>query len=333
MQRHEEAALVMENDWTGQELRDFVVEERLQEGSFSWVHKASRKGTNAKFVLKIGKSPQSIGGGAATGAFYTHAIQLISGSFTEAKPSPSALLATEFQTLEGWNDLCVVKAVANCSNESAPFIALEYINGKSMRELIGARVSPIPATQVSPISALSNLCTTLARLKEQGKFSHHGDIKPDNIMITGSEVKVIDPGYFGTLQTVGGGEAYCRVTTPAYYPTMQPDDLFAMGIILWEIVLGEQPFRLNGSFRAARAANAGPDLTEYVRQSESLGTYFLSPLADLPRPSEIIPTISEEKELLLLKGLRLTLTSDGSLELAEGFDDYAQLRQAIEAFR
>jgi serine/threonine protein kinase len=325
MQTYEEAALVMENDWTGQELRDFVVEEKLQEGSFSWVHKASRKGTNTKFVLKIGKSPQSIGSGAATGAFYTHAIQLITGSFTEAKPSPSALLASEFQTLEGWNDVGVIKAVANCSNESAPFIALEYIDGKSMRELIDA--------QVSPLSALSNLCTTLARLKEQGKFSHHGDIKPDNIMIAGSEVKLIDPGYFGPLQTAGGGEAYCRVTTPAYYPTMQPDDLFALGIILWEIVLGEQPFRLNGSFRPAQAANAGEDLTQYVRQSESLGTYFLSPLADLPRPSEIIPTISEEKELILLKGLRLTLTSDGSLELAEGFDDYAQLRQAIEAFR
>jgi serine/threonine protein kinase len=288
--------------------------------------------------LKVGKPKELIGGGGTTGTFFTHAIEFITGSYIEAKPLPAALLSREFHSLREWNGSGVVKAftdesVVDISDTSAegdiskaPFIALEHLDGKNMRESINARESMLPV--------IAQLCATFERLTKIANFTHHGDLKPENVILAGGQAILIDPGYFGELPLVDGGvEAFCRVTTPAYYPSMRPDDLLALGIMLWEVILGEQPFRNNLSFRAASAANAGEHLTRYVRQNESLGTYFISPLADVPRPTEIIPSMSEDKETILLKGLGLELLADGRLELADGFTNFAEFRQAISVFK
>ncbi|HMY53732.1 MAG TPA: hypothetical protein PK671_12295, partial [Candidatus Obscuribacter sp.] len=57
---------------------------------------------------------------------------------------------------------------------------------------------------------------------------------------------------------------------------------------------------------------------------------YLTPLKNLVRPSELRPELPLDLEALLIKALRLRLTTTGSLALAEGFTSFTELRTWLE---
>ena len=92
------------------------------------------------------------------------------------------------------------------------------------------------------------LCAGLAAAHDRGVL--HRDLKPANVMIDGrGHVKITDFGLAGVDDSIEGAEA--RVGTPAYMSPEQwagtevttRSDLYALGLILYEIFTGERPHK------------------------------------------------------------------------------------------
>jgi serine/threonine protein kinase len=171
-------------------------------------------------------------------------------------------------------------------HEGKPYIVLEYLEGQTLRRVLeasGGALSPGRA-----IELMVPVLRALTAAHEQGIV--HRDLKPENIMLTSSGVvKVLDFGVAQLLATPDetsaprpapdAEEPASRfMGTPAYMSPEQLErqgidhrsDLWAVGIILYELVTGRHPlapFRgsrigqvLDREIPMPRAAELMPDL-------------------------------------------------------------------------
>ncbi|MEP7308643.1 MAG: serine/threonine-protein kinase [Acidobacteriota bacterium] len=131
------------------------------------------------------------------------------------------------------------------------YLACEYVAGPTLRALIDS--GPMPADLVLDLAA--QLAHALAAAHGQGVV--HRDLKPENIVRTASgTIKVLDFGV-ARIENVGASLDGSRLTaagiaigTPGY---MSPEqirhedvdfraDLFAFGVVLYEMATGTNPF-------------------------------------------------------------------------------------------
>jgi predicted Ser/Thr protein kinase len=126
--------------------------------------------------------------------------------------------------------------------EGMPYIVMEFVNGKSLFH--SAYNTAIEAVQaVTIVKAISD---GLAHAHENGVI--HRDIKPANILLTPkAEPKI---GDFGLARPAGADSSGILMGTPGYAApeiTRHPDhadrrsDLFALGVILYELLIGRCP--------------------------------------------------------------------------------------------
>jgi eukaryotic-like serine/threonine-protein kinase len=126
------------------------------------------------------------------------------------------------------------------------YITMEFVEGKSLKELIVSR-GRLPAAAVLPIA--KQLCRALDVAHEAGVI--HRDIKPQNMVVEPDGVlKVMDFGIARMAQrTEGHTQAGMVVGTPEY---MAPEqllgddidaraDLYAVGVVLYESLTGRLP--------------------------------------------------------------------------------------------
>jgi eukaryotic-like serine/threonine-protein kinase len=125
------------------------------------------------------------------------------------------------------------------------FIAMEYIEGRSLRECFEQRV-PFSISEV--VSHVSQLLAALQYAHERGVW--HRDIKPANILITGAgQIKVTDFGIArvesSMLTQVGAIMGTPGFIAPEMYLGDTFDhrvDLFATGVVLYQLLVGSPPF-------------------------------------------------------------------------------------------
>jgi serine/threonine-protein kinase len=134
------------------------------------------------------------------------------------------------------------------TGEKIPFIVMEFVNGRTLKEVLAAeqRIQPRRALEI-----IADICAAL-------EFSHrhgiiHRDIKPGNVMLTqNGQVKVMD---FGIARALASG-ATTMTQTSAVIGTAQylsPEqargeavdarsDVYAAGCVLFELLVGHPPF-------------------------------------------------------------------------------------------
>lgn len=147
------------------------------------------------------------------------------------------------------------------------YIAGEYVPGETLRDELARGPLP-PARAVVTMLAVAR---ALSIAHERGVI--HRDLKPENLMRTpAGEMKILD---FGLARLHDGSSADTALTgdgavfgTPAY---MSPEqirgtavdgraDLFAMGIVLYELIAGMNPFAgHDAASTIARILEAEPD--------------------------------------------------------------------------
>lgn len=138
------------------------------------------------------------------------------------------------------------------------FIAMEYVRGKSLRDIIDTvRTRNAPLSLPHVIDLAIKLCDGLGYAHDardiRGKPMNiiHRDINPHNILISYTgDLKLIDFGIAKSEMTsvhtatgtIKGKFVYMSPEQSAADPIDRRSDIFSLGIVLYEMLTGENPF-------------------------------------------------------------------------------------------
>lgn len=130
--------------------------------------------------------------------------------------------------------------------EGVPYLVMECLSGRTLAdELAGG---PLPADRVRAIGV--DVAGALATAHDLGVI--HRDVKPGNILVTDTgSVKLADFGIAKSTETLDHTLTGTIVGTPAYLaperlagnPATAQSDLYSLGVILYEALTGDRPFR------------------------------------------------------------------------------------------
>ncbi|RYZ64256.1 MAG: serine/threonine protein kinase, partial [Proteobacteria bacterium] len=179
-------------------------------------------------------------------------------------------------------------------DDGCPFLVMELLEGDKLEEIIQRGPIPIPRA----LSLMLQITHTVARAHDLGIL--HRDLKPENVHVCvadggGDHVKVID---FGIARSIGesriteSGELF---GTPQYLSPERiagedhtpADDLYALGVMFFEMLTGRLPFTATDST-----------------------SYFLKQLHELPpAPKTIVRAIPDRLNRLVLQLLEKKASS------------------------
>lgn len=122
------------------------------------------------------------------------------------------------------------------------FITMEYVDGEDLATLL-RRIGTLPATKAVEIAR--QVCAGLQAIHDRGVV--HRDLKPGNVMVDGhGRARITDFGLaVSGVQTAGevaGTPAYMAPEQLAGAPATPQTDLYALGLLLYEICTGKRPF-------------------------------------------------------------------------------------------
>ncbi len=129
--------------------------------------------------------------------------------------------------------------------EGQMFMAMEYVEGNTLKQTIGKELLPIK--EVLDIGI--QICEGLNMAHEKGIV--HRDIKSSNIMLTSrDQVKIMDFGLAKLKGAKEGTDTRSTLGTAAYMSPEQAQgeevdqksDIFSCGVVLYELLTGRLPF-------------------------------------------------------------------------------------------
>ena len=130
-------------------------------------------------------------------------------------------------------------------SDGSYYMVMEYVRGRTLREILAAR------GRVEPAQAAAVIGQLLAALESaHGSGLVHRDVKPENVLVTaGGDVKVADFGIAriaeGASVTSGELLGTASYAAPEQIRGEAVDaraDLYAAGCVLYELVCGSPPF-------------------------------------------------------------------------------------------
>jgi eukaryotic-like serine/threonine-protein kinase len=180
-----------------------------------------------------------------------------------------------------------IRQIFPADGQSRVYMAMEWLDGRLLRQVL-AEEGPLPMEPAVAIA--TQILDALDYMHSHGVV--HRDLKPENVMVDDHDhIKIIDFGIasgagarrltFGKLSQVMGSPDYI---SPEQVKNKRGDarsDLYAVGIMLYEMLTGETPFHGSNPFAVMNARLKQP-----------------------PRPpSEINPDILPELETCILRAL------------------------------
>jgi serine/threonine-protein kinase len=161
------------------------------------------------------------------------------------------------------------------TSDGLVYLAMEYVEGRTLREIL-AEYGPLTPRQA--LGVMEPVLSALAAAHKAGLV--HRDVKPENILLADDgRVKVAD---FGLARAVTGVTAQTSggmlLGTVAYLSPEQINhgssdprsDVYAAGIVLYELLTGRKPFPGESSMQVA----------------------YLHVHRDVPPPSGLVPALS-----------------------------------------
>jgi predicted Ser/Thr protein kinase len=213
----------------GQRIAHYQVVQKLGEGGMGVVYKAIDATLDRPVALKVLQSDRR--------------TMLSKQRFIREAKAASAL-----------NHPNIVTVYEFGSDGGVDFIAMEYVEGFTLHELLSRRGVP----RETMLEYARQAAVAVAKAHAAGII--HRDLKPNNIMATREGlVKVLDFGLAkqepapnsDATQTLSLTMAGAIAGTPAYMspeqaagePADYRSDIFSLGVILYEIACGERPFK------------------------------------------------------------------------------------------
>jgi eukaryotic-like serine/threonine-protein kinase len=167
----------------------------------------------------------------------TVAIKVLNAEFSDR-------LRTEGRAISALNHPHVCALYDIGDQEGAAYLVMEYIDGESLAACLAR--GALPFDEVLRYGA--EIAGALAAAHAEGIV--HCDLKPANIMITRSGAKVLDFGVAQMAQSeetsagaVAGTAAYMSPSQLNGNPADGRSDIFALGLVLYEMASGKRPSR------------------------------------------------------------------------------------------
>lgn len=202
----------------------FQIREHIAKGGMSDIYRAYDLLSGKEVVLKI-PDRMSIG-----------------------DPAQYERFQRELEVMRTLDHPAIQKGLGSGRFNNTPYLVTELIEGESMRELIHKK-SPLSAEE--SIQLIRKIADGLAHCHDHGII--HRDLKPENILITSEGQPIIVD--FGLTLTKGSHRVtYANFSgaagTPDYMAPEQIEghrgdqrtDIYALGIILFELLTGRLPF-------------------------------------------------------------------------------------------
>jgi serine/threonine protein kinase len=249
-------------DLTGKSLGRFYILKPLGEGGMAFVYKAYDTREEQEVAIKV-----------------------ILPGFKHSEEFEKAF-QRETRTMKKLAHPNIVKVLEHGEHEGLHYLVLEYVPGGTLKQFVGTPMSWVDA----------------ARLVEQAaralEYAHtqkiiHLDIKPSNILVSESKkVSLTDFGIAHLLQEGGITDltgTSVGIGTPEYMAPEQRHakkvdhrvDIYALGVVFYELVTGKQPFRADTPMAVAIKHTSDP----------------------LPPPRKVVPDLPEAVEQVIFKAL------------------------------
>lgn len=156
----------------------------------------------------------------------------------------------------------IVQVVDIGADQETFFIVMEFLDGQSIRELVGLA----GALKVDrAVEIMLSACEALSYAHGQGVV--HRDIKPDNIMVLrNGTVKITDFGLAAIITEKGLTQTGTIMGTLAYMSPEQArgekldvrSDIFSLGATFWEMLSGKQLYQGETAVVLTRILNEDP---------------------------------------------------------------------------
>ncbi|MDP3277306.1 MAG: serine/threonine-protein kinase [Deltaproteobacteria bacterium] len=242
----------------------YRVDAAIAEGGYGLVYRGEQLTLGRAIALKVLKTPEGLDGSA---------LRIFRETFEN-----------EAQTIAKYGHPNIVQVIdfgvsSMPNGEEAPWMVLEWMNGRTLEAMVIARQGPMPMDEV--LALVRPIFEALAFVHEAGIV--HRDIKPANIMVVeAGRARVCKLMDFGIAKMMnpdesaksGTGLTQTRSMLTAFSPhyaspeqvsgtrTGPWTDIHAMGLLLTELLTGRMPIE-------------GDDMTELYAQ-------VLSPVRPTP---------------------------------------------------
>ncbi|MBI4230535.1 MAG: serine/threonine protein kinase [Planctomycetes bacterium] len=145
---------------------------------------------------------------------------------------------------------CIIRLIHTGLDASPPYFAMEYFEGRNLKELILSR-SPL-VQRPQGIEILARVARTLLHLHSLGIV--HRDLKPENILVDArGDLRLIDfalaaeePAGWRKLlprsRRIEGSRPYMSPEQIRGDPPDRRTDIYALGTVLYELLAGRTPF-------------------------------------------------------------------------------------------
>ena len=210
---------------------EYVVEKKLGDGGMATVYGATHPLIGKKAAIKVMSPTLSADAGAvARFALEARAVNAIG--------HPNIVDVFSFGRLQ----------------DGRSYFVMEWLQGETLYERMWKQQGPLPLTDV--INVLDQICDALEATHDKGII--HRDLKPANVFLCPvrgrrDEVKLLDFGVAKLAHVESSPRwtsAGCVVGTPEYIAPEQArgkdvdgrTDLYSLGVMAYEMVLGRQPF-------------------------------------------------------------------------------------------
>jgi serine/threonine-protein kinase len=174
------------------------------------------------------------------------ALKVLRAEFAQSEKGRKQFL-TEMRILANIDDPHIVRCLLCTEIEEQPVMVLEQLDGWTLRTMLDNRVA-VPWREA--VGYAQQIAKALKAAHAHRPPVVHRDLKPENIMcLTDGRVKVMDFGIAKVLQTLAGSTTHpigtMQYMSPEHIDAEQVDgraDLFALGLIMWEMLAGRPPF-------------------------------------------------------------------------------------------
>ncbi len=238
------------------------------------------------------------------------------------------MFRSEIQVIMGFNHPHTVALHDAGELAKQPYIAMEYIEGKSLKEIMGKfneqrSQMPVPMAlglMAQAAAGLNYAHTFVNKVTDEAVNAIHRDISPHNLMVTyEGNLKVIDFGIAKAAVrmneatrtgTIKGKMAYLSPEQISGQAVDARTDIFALGLVAWELLTMRRAF-----------INDGDSEVTVISRIDNVEKHLIA-------PSLINRDVPAEVDEVILKALKKN--PDERYQTAKEFQ--SALRKVMQAF-